>query len=167
MTDAAHSGWPTVELDPVRRLKVIAAATKHPTFTERHFGATFDELWSVASDLERELPHLVPGLRSFTITSSEGDRLSGRAVGALGHREHFDVVLRPGWCLMQSKILTGGMAAMPDGDGSRFAFFSSLRLPGGQALDRVRRTGSAQRHEEILDRLEQRVETRSTPGKAE
>ncbi|MZD10492.1 hypothetical protein GTW43_36260 [Streptomyces sp. SID5785] len=163
MTDAAHSSWPTVDLDPVRRLKIIASATKQPGFAERHFGAGFELLWSVASDLEHELPQIIPGLRSFTVISSDGDRLSGRAVGVLGHREHFDVVLRPGWCLMQSRVLTSGMAAMPEGDGSRFAFFAAVRLPGGAALGRMRRAGSVQRQERLLDRLQERVELRSAP----
>ncbi|MFF3405291.1 SRPBCC family protein [Streptomyces sp. NPDC002742] len=167
MTDAAHSSWPAVELDPVRRLKVMASATKHPNLAERHFSVPFEQLWAVASDLEHELPHIVPGLRSFTLISRDGDRLSGRAVGALGYREHFELVLRPGWCLMQSRVLISGMAAMPDGDGSRFAFFSSLRLPGGPILNRVLRLRPAHRKGRLLDRLQQRVEVRSVPGVAE
>lgn len=167
MTGAADSGWPTAELDPVRRLKVIASASRHPTYAERYFEVPLDQLWSVVSDLERELPHIVPGLRSFTLTDGDGDRLQGRAVSSLGHRERFEVVLRPGWCLMQSRILTGGMAAVADGTGSRFAFFSSLRFPGGRLVGRVRRSRSRQRSGALLDRLQQRVEARSVPGGAE
>ncbi|WP_406514923.1 hypothetical protein OH809_06750 [Streptomyces sp. NBC_00873] len=164
MTDPLNSDWPTVELDPLRRLKVIASASKHASYAERLFDVPVERLWAVVSDLQRELPHIVPGLRSFAITSSEKDRLTGQAVSAFGHREHFDVVLRPGWCLMQSKVLSGGMAAVAEGDGTRLAFFSSLRFPGGQTVDRVRRLSAERRTSMIFDRLQQRVDVRSLPG---
>ncbi|EST36104.1 hypothetical protein M878_03110 [Streptomyces roseochromogenus subsp. oscitans DS 12.976] len=151
----------------MRRLKVIASATGHPSFAERHYAVPLERLWSVASDLEHELPLIVTGLRSFSVTEADGERLSGEAVSVLGVRERFDVVLRPGWCLMQGKVLTSGMAATADGDGCRFAFFTSLRLPGGGVLDRLRGPWSARRAEDLLDRLGVRVAARSAPGRAE
>ncbi|MFI9803973.1 hypothetical protein ACIHEJ_06305 [Streptomyces sp. NPDC052301] len=167
MTGSGTSGWPTAELDAVRRLKVMASAAGHPSYAERRFDVPLERLWSVASDLENELPLIVSGLRSFTITHSAGERLSGEAVGAVGFREQFDVVLRPGWCLMQGKVLTSGMAATADGDGCRFAFFTSLRLPGGHLLDRLRGPWSARRAENMLDRLGERVAAGSAPGRPE
>ncbi|KUL26754.1 hypothetical protein [Streptomyces regalis] len=167
MTGSVNSGWPTAELDAVRRLQVIASTAKHPAYAERRFDVPLEQLWPVASDLENELPLIVSGLRSFTVTQSSGERLSGQAVGTLGYKERFDVVLRPGWCLMQGKVLTSGMAAVADGDGCRFAFFTSLRLPGGDLLDRMRAPWSTRRAEELLDRLGQRVAARSAPGRAE
>ncbi|MET7274611.1 hypothetical protein ABZS59_25940 [Streptomyces flaveolus] len=167
MTGAVDHGWPLAELDPIRRLRIIASSARHPAFAERRFDVPVGHFWSVASDLEAELPLIVPGLRSFTVTESSGDRLSGRAVGAFGYRERFDVVLRPGWCLMQGTTLTSGMAATPDGDGCRFAFFSTLRLPGGDTLDRMRAPWSARRAQRMLDRLGERVAARSAPGRAE
>jgi hypothetical protein len=44
------------------------------------------------------------------------------------------VVLRPGWCWMQSRFLVGGMAAAPHPDGTSVAFLGGLRLPGMRAL---------------------------------
>ncbi|KUJ69017.1 hypothetical protein ACZ90_14300 [Streptomyces albus subsp. albus] len=167
MSGAVNSSWPTTDLDPLRRLKVIAATAKHATFAERYYEVPLDRLWAVASDLERELPRLVPGVRSFTVLDSVGDRLSARAVSVLGHREHFDVVLRPGWCLMQSRVLASGMAAVAEGDGTRFAFFSSLRLPGGRLLNRMRLVRAEARTGRLFDRLEQRIAARSLPGAAE
>ncbi|WEO94229.1 hypothetical protein A6P39_009490 [Streptomyces sp. FXJ1.172] len=167
MTGAVNSSWPTADLDMVRRLKVMASAAKHPVYTERRFDEPFDQVWSTASDLEHELPLIVGALRSFTLTQAPGEHLSGLAVGALGYRERFDVVLRPGWCLMQGRVLTSGMAAAADGDGCRFAFFTSLRLPGGDLLDRMRAPWSARRAEEMLDLLGERVALRSAPGRAE
>jgi hypothetical protein len=168
MTGSGSSGWPAAELDAVRRLRVIASATgQHASFAERRFDVSLDRLWPVASDLEGELPLVVDGLRCFTITRSAGERMTGEAVGALGFREQFDIVLRPGWCLMQGKVLTSGMAATAERDGCRFAFFTSLRLPGGDLLDRMRGPWSARRAEDMLDRLGERVAARSAPSRPE
>ncbi|MEV7414885.1 hypothetical protein [Streptomyces sp. NPDC089919] len=163
MTGPRSSHWPTVELDPVRRLKVIASATKNANYAERLFDEPVTRLWAVASDLENELPLIVPGLKSFTLTGAGGERFTGQALSALGHRENFDVVLRPGWCLMQSKVLASGMAAVAEGGGTRFAFFSSLRFPGGQSLDRVRALRAEQRIGGYFDRLQERVLARALP----
>lgn len=173
-------GWPTVELDPVRRLRVLAAAgTARPLFAERRLAAGFDEVWSVAGDLSGELPGLIGGLRSFDVGpgpgpgpgaggdgggTGGGDRLVGLAVSVLGHRERFDIVLRSGWCLMQSKVLLGGMAAVPDGDGTRFALLAALRVPGAGPVQRFFGSLVDRRGEALLDRLERRVGSRADSG---
>lgn len=36
--------------------------------------------------------------------------------------------------MLQSRFLTGGIAAMPGGQGSRVAFLGSFRLPGLRSL---------------------------------
>lgn len=52
-------------------------------------------------------------------------------MGTLGQRARFDVVLRPGWCLMRSRFVLGAMAAVPDpAGGTRFAALGGFRLPG-------------------------------------
>lgn len=127
--------WPTAELDPVRRMRVIAAATNGVAYAESHIPAPFDAVWNAASDLERGLPRMVTDLRSFEIISARGERLTARARGRLGQHARFDVVLRQGWCVMQSRFLIGGMAAVPEGEGTRFAFLGGLRLPGMRLLD--------------------------------
>ncbi|MDJ0341893.1 hypothetical protein QMK19_11860 [Streptomyces sp. H10-C2] len=165
--------WPQAGLDPLRRLKVIAGASKRALYVEQHFDVAPDRLWDVVADLEHELPHIIPGLRSFTVERTgdgqdrDGDgRLSARAVSVLGHRERFEVVLRPGWCLMQSRLLVGGMAAVPEGTGTRFAFFSSYRSPAGSALQWIRRSGARARGAALLAGLQQRIDARSAPGAA-
>jgi hypothetical protein len=160
MTDVVGSAWPTTGLDPVRRLKVIAATTRHPVVAERHIDAPVPEVWRVASDLEGELPRIVKGLRSFTRTGQddpEAERFTAVAVSAVRHRERFEVVLRPGYCLMQSRILLGGMAAVEEGAGTRFAMVYAFRFPGGGALQGLPPLRSAARSTAMLDRLEQRV----------
>jgi hypothetical protein len=91
------------DLDPVRRMRVLAAATP----------------------------------------SIAGERMTALARGRLGQRARFDVVLRPDWCVMQSGFLIGGMAAIPEADGTRFAFLGALRLPGLRLLDPVLRRPSS------------------------
>ncbi|MFE2104636.1 hypothetical protein ACFXAF_01995 [Kitasatospora sp. NPDC059463] len=155
--------WPSVELDAVRRLRVLAAAGGHRMFAERTLTASFDAVWSVASDLEGELPGLITGLRAFSLEPAEsgGDRWSGVATSRIGHRERFDVVLRPGWCLMQSKAVVGGMAAVPEGDGVRFALFGGLRLPGIRAVGSFLGSSPDWKGRVLMDRLESRVSAKA------
>jgi hypothetical protein len=132
-----NQDWPVAELDPVRRMRIIAAATPGVAYAEKLIPAPFSAVWEAASDLENELPRMITDLRSFEITSTRGERITANARGRLGQRARFDVVLRPGWCLMQSRFLIGGMAAVPEGAGTRFAFLGGLRLPGTKLLDPV------------------------------
>lgn len=130
-----NQDWPAAELDPVRRMRVLAAATPGVAYAEKLIPARFDAVWETASDLEHQLPRMITDLRSFEITGARGERMTARARGRLGQRARFDVVLRPGWCVMQSRFLIGGMAAAPEGEGTRFAFLGGLRLPGIRLLD--------------------------------
>ncbi|MFI0235902.1 hypothetical protein [Streptomyces sp. NPDC016845] len=92
--------WPVTALDPVRRLRVLAVALNAALYADAHVDLPFADVWAAASDL---LP------------------------GPFGHREGFDIVLRPGWCLLQSGHVLGGMAAVPEGTGTRFAVLGGLR----------------------------------------
>jgi hypothetical protein len=132
--DAVNRDWPVAELDPVRRMRVLAAAVPGAAYAEKVIPKPFSAVWEAASDLEHELPRMVTDLRSFEITSARGERMTARARGRLGQRASFDVVLRPGWCVMQSRLLIGGMAAVPEAGGTRFAFLGGLRLPGARLL---------------------------------
>jgi hypothetical protein len=91
-----------------------------------------EQVWAVASDLERELPRCISTVREVRITHAEGDRLELMAFGTLGQRARFDVVLRPGWCLMRSRFVLGAMAAVPEAGGTRFASLGGFRLPGAR-----------------------------------
>ncbi|MCX5377365.1 hypothetical protein [Streptomyces sp. NBC_00091] len=127
--------WPVAELDAVRRLRVIARTTPAASFAEHLVPAPFDRVWALASDLENQLPRLITDISAFTVTSAAGERMQARARSPLGMRARFDIVLRPGWCLMQSRFVLGGMAAVPEGDATRFAFFGALRIPGIRLID--------------------------------
>jgi hypothetical protein len=124
-----------VEVDAVRRLRVLAAARRAPLYAEDLFQVPYDRVWAAAADLESSLPVLVRPMRSFTML----DASTGRAVSRLGHRARFDVVLRPGWCLMQSRYVIGGMAAVAEGEGTRVAVLGASRVLRTGALAPVGR----------------------------
>ncbi|GAA0660082.1 hypothetical protein GCM10010193_08740 [Kitasatospora atroaurantiaca] len=132
-----NESWPVAELDAVRRLRVVARTTPGTSYAEHLLDAPFDRVWALASDLEHQLPLLITDIKSFTVTSAAGERLEARARSPFGLRARFDVVLRPGWCLMQSRFVLGGMAAVPEGEGTRFAFLGGLRVPGIRLADRA------------------------------
>jgi len=157
---AVNQDWPVAELDAVRRMRVIAAATPGVAYAEKLIPAPFSAVWDAASDLEHELPRMVTDLRSFEITSTRGERMTARARGRLGQHARFDVVLRPGWCMMQSRFLIGGMAAVPEAGGTRFAFLGGLRLPGMRLLDPVLRPAAQPLALRPIRRLENQLRAR-------
>src|SRR5260370_4092995 len=122
--------WPVADLDPVRRLRVLAAAVRFPVYvSEVVLSAPVERVWAAASDLERALPSFISTVRSARITQAEGDRLELLATGTLGQRPRFDVVLRPGWCLMRSRFVLRAMAAVPEAGGTRSAALGGFRRP--------------------------------------
>ncbi|MCX4714895.1 hypothetical protein OG818_03660 [Streptomyces virginiae] len=154
-----NDSWPVVaELDAVRRLRVIARATPGTTFAERPVDAPFDRVWGLVRDLEHQMPLMIGDIRSFTVTSAVGERLEAMARSPLGMRARFDIVLRPGWCLMRSRFVIGGMAAVAEGDGTRLAFFGGLRLPGIRLAQPVLRPLMAPLGARALGRLTDQLE---------
>lgn len=121
--------WPVAELDPIRRLHILAAAVPGAIVTETVLDAPFERAWAVAADLEHELPRYLPDVRTFTIIRRDGEQLEARARGYAGLRARFDIVLRPGWCIMRSRFLLGGLAAVAEGDHTRFAFLGGVHVP--------------------------------------
>jgi hypothetical protein len=122
----------------------MAAGLNAVMYADAHLDRPFADVWAVASDLEGELPHLVPTLRAFHLSPASGPRRHAWAYGPLGHRARFEVMLQPGWCLMQSGCVIGGMAAVPEGSGTRFAVLGALRHSGpSSALRTLRPLGSS------------------------
>jgi len=123
--------WPVTGFDDVHRLRVVAAATPGSTIHETVVDAPLERVWAVAGDLEGELSHwLFPDIRSVRVTTTDDpSRLVAVVRGYSGLRARFNVVLRPGWCLMQSRFLIGGMAAAPEDGSTRFAFLGGFRGP--------------------------------------
>jgi len=157
--------WPVVELDAIRRLRVLAAAVPGAVAAETLLDAPFEQTWAVAADLEGELPRYLPDVRSVRITRREtegarGDRLEAEFQGYAGLHGRFDIVLRPGWCVMRSRFLLGGMAAVAEGERTRFAFLGGVHIPAQRvaapALTVVGRMALAN----VVARFGRRVEQR-------
>jgi hypothetical protein len=122
--------WPIGEFDDLRRLRVLATTIPGTILVETVLPASFDDVWAVLGDPERGFPGLVPDVRSLHVTERDGERLRAMVHGRSGLRAPFDMILRPGWCLMQSRLVVFGMAAVPAGPDTRFGYLAGLRLPG-------------------------------------
>jgi hypothetical protein len=107
--------WPTVELDPIAKMKAIAAALPHVAADEASFETPFERFWAYLVDFERNTARIEGTVRDTRILERHGDRLRLEARSIIGRWDEFDVVLREGWCLMQSASGQIGMAARPEG----------------------------------------------------
>ncbi len=126
--------WPTVAIDPIVKLRAIAAAMPHVVLAEHVFDAPFDRLWRIIEDLEHGTPRYEGGVSAVEILERRpeesppseggppGERMRVIARSALGIPVTMDVVLRPGFCVMTSRQVDVGMAAVPIGDGARTRF---------------------------------------------
>ena len=149
--------WPVADLDAVARMRVLAAALPGAFLAEAVVDAPFDRVWAVAADLEGELPRLLRNVRTVRIVQVEGENLVADITGHFGLRDTFDVVLRPGWCVMQSGRVVGGMAAVAAGGGTRFAFLGALRVPGTRPAGPLLRRAGGPLGRGMLERLSARV----------
>lgn len=153
--------WPSAEPDRVARLHVLAAMTPGAVVAETIVAHGFEDVWAVASDLEHELPRCLGDVRSFTIMQTKGERLEADARGYLGLRARFDVILRPGWCVMRSRFLLGAMAAEPSATGTRFAFLGGFRFPGTRPVAPVLRLVGRPAVRHVVGRYAERISARS------
>ena len=128
---SAAPRWPTVELDPVARLRALAASMPWVSFDEAVIEAPFARVWSYIDDLERGVPQFEGNVRRIEILARDGDRLELRSFAPGGFAMKLDAVLRPGWCVMRGAFGEIGMAAAPAGPGAtRFAHFEGSRWLG-------------------------------------
>lgn len=125
MTD----GWPVAELDQVRQLRVLAAALPAGFYLrEISLQQPAEHVWAKVTDLEEMLPRCLATVRSAKILTPT----QLYATSNLGLRAHFDVLMRPGLCVMRSRFVLGAMAAVPEENGTRFATLGGFRLPGSR-----------------------------------
>ncbi|GAA5771507.1 hypothetical protein Aros01_08046 [Streptosporangium roseum] len=151
----------STDLDPVRRLRVMAAATPGGVLLERVIPLPFATVWAVLEDLEGELPRYQPYVRILRVTPGEGDRLRALALGRAGLRGDFDGVQRSGWCWMQSRYITFGLAAVEVPGGTLVGRAGSSRRPLLRALlaPLLRRAFARE-----LDVIETRARARTPPS---
>ncbi|MEV6790567.1 hypothetical protein AB0M87_00905 [Streptomyces sp. NPDC051320] len=149
------------EPDSIARLRVLSAGLRAPMYAERRIELPIERVWPVVADLQGELPHLISFVREFRVAPGDSERKPARAVDTLGIRGSFDVRLAPGWCLMQSRLVTMGMAAVPEGAGTRFAVCGAIRPAALGPVQRAyRRWLGARRTEAFFSEVERRAALR-------
>jgi hypothetical protein len=125
------------DLDPIRRLRVLAAALPGVTLVEVSLDAPFEAVWSVAGDLVGGVPRFEKPITRVQITERSDDLLKVTVHMRRGPATDWNVLLRPGLCWMQStrRGMLVGMAAVPQPDGrTRFAHAQGTRAPIGLLL---------------------------------
>lgn len=115
-----------MNIDPVRRLSVIAAAVRDATLVDTVLDAPYAAVWKLVSDLEGGVPQFEPSVVAVQIIERDGERLRVVVQTPRGLHIPMRVVLREGYCLMQSDDVSIGMAARAEGNKTRFAHFESL-----------------------------------------
>jgi hypothetical protein len=133
-------------IDPVRRLCVIAAGVQDATLVEAVLDAPYAAVWKLASDLEEGVPQFEPFVVAVQLIERDGERLRIVVETPRGLHIPMAVVLRDGYCLMQSEDVSIGMAARAEGDKTRFAHFESL---SGHSLPREKLMNELQTLEKL------------------
>lgn len=131
--------WPGVDMDPIMRLRVLAATLPGVAMEERTIPVPFDELWRFLSDLERSIPSFDPLVCSVRIRerSPHGDQIRLRAWPS---PFPFRVELTDGLCLMHSPVFMVAMAAAPAGpDATRIAHLEGIPIAGPRWLQALQR----------------------------
>ena len=132
MSEPVGHAWPEAKLDDVQRLRVMAAGLPGVAYAEGVINAPIDGVWGLAGDLINGTPQIELGVRSTELIQQQGDLMTVRAELVMGVSMMFDVELRFGWCVMQSRTSLIGMAAVVEepGQSTRFAHFEGTHAWG-------------------------------------
>jgi hypothetical protein len=139
------STWPTAQLDPVGRLRVLAAALPNGVLVERELAVPFERLWEYIADLERSVPQFDRTVGRLTVheraplAGGSGERISAVAGMLRGPGIRFDVRLEPGFCWMvqRQRLYVVGMAASPiDAEHVRYAHLEGVPRRGSGVAKR-------------------------------
>lgn len=124
-------GWPTADLDPLARLRVMAAGLPGTVVHERVLDVAFDQVWDFVEDLPRSVPTFERLVDRLTVEERDGSKL--KVSTRCGWRGvylpvNFDVELERGWCLMvqRPRFYVVGMAAVPVGEQTRWGQLEGL-----------------------------------------
>jgi hypothetical protein len=123
--------WPRGRLDEVAKMRAIAAALPYCAVRETVLHAPFDRVWNFISDVEGSTPLFEGTVSRLEILERNGEHLRIRSRSLPGLWFESRMVLRPGWCLMHSRVGQVGMAARAEGDDrTRFIHFEGSPLLG-------------------------------------
>ncbi|MFD8291626.1 hypothetical protein ACFV2B_25860 [Streptomyces lavendulae] len=126
-------GTPVPGIDPVHRLRVMAAAVRGAHVAEHVVDAPFEEVWPLMAALG-----FLPDFHHVRVVRADADggRFEALARGRYGFRAHLRGFARPGWCWLQSRFLIVGLAAAPAPDpaATRIALTGGVRVPTRAAV---------------------------------
>jgi hypothetical protein len=132
--DIERYAWPTASLDPVVRMRALAAGLPNAAIDETVFDAPFERFWPFIEDLEGNTPRYEGAVNRLHILDRHGEQIRLEARTPIGLWVEFDCVLRSGWCVMRSNSAQIGMAAHPESaTQTRFIHFESSTTFGGLA----------------------------------
>ena len=129
--------WPTASLDTVARARILAATIPSAVSAEAVLATPFERTWSFITDFEASIPAFDTTVRRVRVTSQ--DERSARLVAYTTVARlpwPFEVDLEPGWCLMRGRFrgFVVVMAAVPEGEHTRFVHVEGIPLPGTRLL---------------------------------
>jgi len=128
--------WPDASLDPIRRLRVVAAALPNAGVGEIVLDHPYDDVWAWLMDHEHAVPRFDREVRRIRV---RGHDEQGRVLLTAWQRHNplpmpFVVTIEDGWCLMQARgrLFTVLQAAVPVDGGARtrYAHAEAVPLPG-------------------------------------
>ena len=123
--------WPTASLDPVARMRALAAGLPNAAIDETVFDAPFERFWPFIEDLEGNTPRYEGAVNRLHILDRHDEQIHLEARTPIGLWVEFDCVLRSGWCVMRSDSAQVGMAAHPESaTQTRFIHFESTSTFG-------------------------------------
>ena len=132
--DPRAYAWPTLDLDPVAKMRLLAAARPHTAYRETVFDADFDRVWNFVADLENHTQEYEWIVSRVRIREQRGETLQLESRMPLGFWQPMVAVLRPGFCLMESRWGEVGMAARAESSSrTRFVHFERAKV-GSRAL---------------------------------
>jgi hypothetical protein len=131
--------WPTAELDPVRRLRVLAAGVRGAHVTEQLIPAPLPVVWAALTDFEGDFTRVVTDMHRVTIENRDLRSVTLLAQSRFGFRARLSGPVHDGWCLLQSRFLLVAIAAVAeDPANTRVAFTGGVRVPRQPAIIPIR-----------------------------
>jgi len=155
--ESERYAWPNSDIDPVEKMRALAASLPYVAADETVFDVPFETFWHFIEDLEVNTPRIEGAVRQLKILDRNGDRLRLKARSPIGFWDEFDVILRSGFCVMQGRSGQIGMAARPESETTTRYF----HFEGTKILGRIARPFFAWNVRQDFRRLRRLLETRS------
>lgn len=155
------TAWPTARMDPLGRLRALGAGLPGVVMQERLIDAPFRDVWGFVSDLETSVPEFDREVSRVRIVRADGERLRIHTWAAgVPVPLPFDVTVRDQmlWMVSSPRFYVVGMAAIPDGQRTRFGHLEGFAK--GARLSRLVRQRQRRHVLRDLDGIERGVARR-------